>query len=214
MKALDIDIDADNGSAQVHHVTVNTNSIQFDGCRIYPANRANCHHPGLIAIQGFHTVRDGCGGCTDNPRASARPCQNPRRCPERVPRAADETSEPGSYKQDGDRGCALPGAGGRAMTSGTPNTLFPPQLKNIQDVHGVPTDGENQRKRSDSCHTVEIRDVWEHAEGNKCAASGAHGRGGSHHARLPLFFHGSHVGLTPGLLLTVSRALFLGIRLN
>lgn len=67
---------------------------------------------------------------------------------------------------------------------------------------------KSQRKRLDSCHTVEIRDVWEHAEGNKCAASGAHGRGGSHHARLPLFFHGSHVGLTPGLLLTVSSALF------
>lgn len=108
--------------------------------------------------------------------------------------AADKTSEPGSYRQDGDRGCALPGAGGRAMTSGTPNTVFPPQLKNIQDVRGVPTDGESEPKRLDSCHTVEIRDVWEHAEGNKCAASGAHGRGGSHHARLPLFFMEAMLG--------------------
>lgn len=42
--------------------------------------------------------------------------------------------------------------------------------------------------------TVEIRDVWEHAEGNKCPASGAHGRGGSHHARLPLFFMEAMLG--------------------
>lgn len=138
---------------------------------------------------------------------SARPLPELRRCPERVLTVAGRTFEPGSYKQDGGRGCALPGAGGRAVTSGTPNTLFPPQLKNIQDVHGVPTDGKSQRKRLDSCHTVEIRDVWEHAEGNKCAVSGAHGRGGSHHVRAAFIFHGSHVGLTPGLLLTVSCVL-------
>lgn len=138
MKALDTDIDADNSSAQVHHVTVNTNSIQFDGRRIYPANTANCHHPGVIAIQGLH---DGSGGCADNPRIPARP----RRCPQRALTAADQTSEPGSCRQDGGRGCALPGAGGRAMTSGTPNTLFPPS---VEKYPGCPRSSYRRGKAS------------------------------------------------------------------